>query len=41
MKGGKTVLGCIISFILGGTFGAVTMCLFVAAGNEDERRSIK
>ena len=41
MKGGKTVLGCIISFILGGTFGAVTMCLFVAADNENERRGIK
>lgn len=41
MKGGKIVLGCIISFILGGIFGVVVMCLCVAAGDADERMGLK
>ena len=35
------MLGCIISFILGGIFGVFIMCLCVAAGNADERMGIK
>ena len=41
MKGEKSMLGCIISFILGGIFGVFIMCLCVAAGNEDKRSGLK
>lgn len=41
MKGDRFMLGYIISFILGGVFGVVVMCLCVAAGDADERMGLK
>ncbi len=41
MKGEKSMLGYIISFILGGIFGVAIICCCVVAGKEDERMSLK
>ena len=41
MKGEKSMLGCIISFILGGIFGVAIICCCVVAGRDDERMGIK
>lgn len=35
------MVGIVVSFICGGTFGAVMMCLFVAAGEADKRMENK
>lgn len=41
MKGEKSMLGYIISFILGGLFGVAIICCCVVAGRDDERMGIK
>ncbi len=41
MKGEKSMLGYIISFILGGIFGVAIICCCVVAGHDDERMGIK
>lgn len=40
-KGGVFMLAKILCFIGGAAFGVAAMCVFITAGNDDERLGIK